>query len=667
MFGAAKADTSPKIAIRMKVGAGDPPLRSTGGRARENAMRLLTRIRLLSAAAVLVGAATASAQSPPAPAPVKVQLDDPTRPLPRDPSERTLEPKPGDGMEVVPVSATDVLTAPPFDPPLGFAGPSTVIPRSGSNAEFVTVEDRWRLGFPEWDRYGNSRKWIADSAYRLGRAIDPYNLNVLKGDYPIYGQHTFLNMTATSISLFEGRQIPTATTPFESTARPFQFENFGRPNQFLYSQLFTMSFDLFHGDTAAFKPMDWRVKITPAFNANFIDVDELAVVSPDVRKGTQRGRSWFALQEAFGEIKIADTSPEYDFMSIRAGNQPFSSDFRGFIFSDTNRGVRLFGTRNGNRDQYNLAFFRQLEKETNSGLNTMEDRDQNILIANYYRQDFIFPGYTLQGSVHYNNDGPDTLFDRNRFLVRPDPTGIFQPHRVEVAYLGFAGDGHIDRFNVSHAFYWALGRDSKNPLAGKPQSISAQMAALELSYDRDWARFRVSGLWASGDSNVSNGRATGFDSILDNTVFAGEGSFYNRQNLPLFGVQLVQRNSLFNGLRSSKIQGQTNFVNPGLELINFGFDADITPRFRVVNNANFMWFNKTAVLEQFVYQNKIDRDIGADFSTLFEWRPVLNNNVIILSGASVFVPGGGFRQLYNRQDDSVNPLGSLFMEVVLQY
>ncbi|MBL8866922.1 MAG: hypothetical protein JNK93_15300 [Planctomycetia bacterium] len=630
-------------------------------------MRLLTRIRLLSAAAVLVGAATASAQSPPAPAPVKVQLDDPTRPLPRDPSERTLEPKPGDGMEVVPVSATDVLTAPPFDPPLGFAGPSTVIPRSGSNAEFVTVEDRWRLGFPEWDRYGNSRKWIADSAYRLGRAIDPYNLNVLKGDYPIYGQHTFLNMTATSISLFEGRQIPTATTPFESTARPFQFENFGRPNQFLYSQLFTMSFDLFHGDTAAFKPMDWRVKITPAFNANFIDVDELAVVSPDVRKGTQRGRSWFALQEAFGEIKIADTSPEYDFMSIRAGNQPFSSDFRGFIFSDTNRGVRLFGTRNGNRDQYNLAFFRQLEKETNSGLNTMEDRNQNILIANYYRQDFIFPGYTLQGSVHYNNDGPDTLFDRNRFLVRPDPTGIFQPHRVEVAYLGFAGDGHIDRFNVSHAFYWALGRDSKNPLAGKPQSISAQMAALELSYDRDWARFRVSGLWASGDSNVSNGRATGFDSILDNTVFAGEGSFYNRQNLPLFGVQLVQRNSLFNGLRSSKIQGQTNFVNPGLELINFGFDADITPRFRVVNNANFMWFNKTAVLEQFVYQNKIDRDIGADFSTLFEWRPVLNNNVIILSGASVFVPGGGFRQLYNRQDDSVNPLGSLFMEVVLQY
>lgn len=626
-------------------------------------MRMLTRLRMLTVAVTLSMATAATAQAPKA----ANRVEDPTRTAPRDPSDRPLEPRADDTMAVEPASATAVLTAPPFDPPLGFAGASTVVPRSGTNAEFVTVEDRWRLGFPEWDRYGNSRKSIADSAYRLGRYFDPYNLNVLKGDYPIYGQHTFLNMTGSTIALFEGRQIPTATTPFESTARPFQYENFGRPNQFLYSQLFTLSFDLFHGDTAAFKPADWRLKVTPAFNVNHIDVDELGVVSPDVRKGTQRSRSWFALQEAFGELKLADTSPEYDFMSIRAGIQPFSSDFRGFIFSDTNRAVRLFGTRNGNRDQYNLAFFRQLEKETNSGLNTMEDRNQNILIANYYRQDFIFPGYTLQGSVHYNNDGPDRLFDRNRFLVRPDAVGVFQPHRVEVAYLGFAGDGHIDRFNVSHAFYWAVGRDSKNPLAGKPQSISAQMAALELSYDRDWARFRVSGLWASGDNNISNGRATGFDSILDNTVFAGEGSFYNRQNLPLFGVQLVQRNSLFNGLRSSKIQGQTNFVNPGLELVNFGFDADITPRFRVVNNANFMWFNKTNVLEQFVYQRKIDRDIGADFSTLFEWRPVLNNNVILLTGASVFVPGGGFRQLYNRQDDTVNPLGSLFLEMVLTY
>src|SRR5262249_39647869 len=161
---------------------------------------------------------------------------------------------------------------------------------------------------------------------------------------------------------------------------------------------------------------------------------------------------------------------------------------------------------------------------------------------------------------------------------------------VEVAYLGFAGDGHIGRYNISHAAYWAVGRDSRNPIAGQPQSISAQMAALELSYDRDYVRFRTSGFWASGDGNVNNGQATGFDSIWNNTTSAGYFLFGNRQSIGLFGVNLVQRNSLFADLRSSKLQGQSNFVNPGLWLFNLGMDVDVTPRFRVLNNVNFLWF-----------------------------------------------------------------------------
>src|SRR5207248_10537026 len=100
-----------------------------------------------------------------------------------------------------------------------------------------------------------------------------------------------------------------------------------------------------------------------------------------------------------------------DFVSVRAGSQPFTSDFRGFIFSDTNAGVRLFGTAFGNRDQFNLAVFRQLEKDTNSGLNSFEFRDQTVVALNYYRQDLVFPGYTGQLSLLYNNDGPDFLYD----------------------------------------------------------------------------------------------------------------------------------------------------------------------------------------------------------------------------------------------------------------
>lgn len=574
-------------------------------------------------------------------------------------------PADGDLPDFIPAKAE--LVRPPVDPPLGYTGPSGVVPRTGGNRDFLPMEDRWRIGFQEWDRYGNGHPFLDDYPYELGRRWDPYNQNVLKGDYPIIGQHTFLVLTGSTELIYEPRQVPVPTTPFESTLRPFQEEFFGRPNQTLFSQYFRFSADLFHGD-AAFKPADWRVKVTPVFNANVLNTDELALVSPDVRKGENRGRSWFALEEYFAEFKLADTSAEYDFVSLRIGSQPFVSDFRGFIFADTNRAIRLFGTAAGNRDQYNLIFFRQAEKETNSLLNTFEDRRQNIFIANYFRQDFIWPGYTAEVSVHYDNDRPSTLFDRNGFLVRPDPTGAFQPHQVDACYLGWAGDGHIGRYNLSHAYYWAVGRDSRNPIANRSQEINAHMGAVELSYDRDWARFRTSFFYASGDGNPNNRHATGFDTILDRPNFAGgDFSYFQRQAIGLFGVNLTNRQSLVPDLRSSKFQGQANFVNPGLILGNIGVDFDVTPKIRIVNNANMLFFDKTGVLEQFTFDGHIDREIGADLSTGLEYRPLLSNNIIVTAGLATLIPGRGFKQLYGHFDRDVNSLVAGFLELNLTF
>lgn len=89
------------------------------------------------------------------------------------------------------------------DPPLGFTGPSGVRPSVAPNIDFVPVEDRWRIGFPEWDRYGRGHPLLDQYPYILGRWFDPYAQNVLKGDYPIIGQHTFLNLTVSALSLFE--------------------------------------------------------------------------------------------------------------------------------------------------------------------------------------------------------------------------------------------------------------------------------------------------------------------------------------------------------------------------------------------------------------------------------------------------------------------------------
>jgi hypothetical protein len=558
----------------------------------------------------------------------------------------------------------------PVDPPLGYAGPSGIAPREmQTSSHFVPMEDRWRIGFPEWDRHDQGQNPTTDVPYAAGSLWDPYRQNVLKGDYPILGQHTFLNITAINDLIIEGRQVPTPTTPFESTADPNQEEFFGDPDQFFLNNNIVLSFDLNHGD-AAFKPTDWRLRVTPIFNVNHLVVDELAIVNPDVRRGTARGRFDFALEEWFIESKLADIGPEYDFISVRAGSQLFVSDFRGFVFADTNRMVRLFGNRETDREQYNLVYVDQTEKDTNSTLNTFDDRHQNTLIANYYRQDFIWPGYTFQLSYHFNHDSPSEEFDKNDFLVRPAPAGVFAPHTINAHYLGWAGDGHINEINISHAFYWVLGKDDLNPIAGEEQNINAQMFALELSYSPDWLRFRASYLFASGDSDVSFGdkNATGFDTIFDNPQFAGgQFSYWQRQQIGLFGVQLVNRFSLIPDLRSTKLQGQQNFVNPGLQLLNLGVDAEVTQKLRLISNVNFLWFNQTEVLQTFVFQEDIATRIGTDLSLGFEYRPRLNNNIIFTGGISTLIPGGGFSDLYRPLVGKVDTLAAGFVNAVLAY
>ncbi len=107
-------------------------------------------------------------------------------------------------------------------------------------------------------------------------------------------------------------------------------------------------------------------------------------------------------------------------------------------------------------------------------------------------------------------------------------------------------------------------------------------------------------------------------------------------------------------LRSSKIQGQANFVNPGLLLPNVGADFDITPKLKVITNANFLWFDATNVLEHFLFDGHIDRFIGTDLSIGFDYRPLVSENVNFVYGLSGLIPGQGFRDLYNNFSDRTN-------------
>jgi hypothetical protein len=522
------------------------------------------------------------------------------------------------------------ITTPEFLPP--------------SQEVFLEMPDRWNVAMPEWNRYGRSGEY---PYVRASRWWDPFNRNRLKGDTPIFGQQTFLNIAAISDTSVDERRVP--STSNISSAQPGSSGYFGKGEQFALSQTFRFSFDLFHGDTS-FRPVDWRIQVTPAVNVNYLDVRELGIVNIDVRDGTSRLEAHAGLQEAFAEYKIRDLSPNYDFLSVRAGIQSFSSDFRGFLFVDEQPGVRLFGNLHSDRWEYNAAYFNLLEKDTNSALNTFEPRHQQVIIANFYMQDFIKPGYTTEFSIHYNKDDATVHYDDNGFLVRPAPIGIFQPHEIRAAYLGWSGNGHFGPINVNHAFYEALGTDSLNPIAGRPVTINAQMAAAEISVDKDWVRYKVSAFYASGDGNPRDGRATGFDTIVDDPAFAGGMfSFWDREELrlPGTGIALTPGDSLLPSLRTSKTEGQANFVNPGIFLVNAGANFDVTPKLKSFLNVNYLRFERTAPISLLLFESPIHNTIGLDTSLGFQYRPPLSENISIKGGAAALFPGQGFRDIFS--------------------
>ena len=270
-------------------------------------------------------------------------------------------------------------------------------------------------------------------------------------------------------------------------------------------------------------------------------------------------------------------------------------------------------------------------------------------VANVYVQDFLTRGYTAQFSYHYNSDEGEPHYDPNGFLVRPAPIGLVKPHHVRSSYFGWAGNGHIGRLNLTHAFYQVVGTDELNAIEAREVDVNAQMAAVELSVDKDWLRIKGSFFWASGDDDVNDGEARGFDSIVDIPVFAGGPfSVWNRQGLRLTQTStgLVSPFSLLPDLRTNKDEGQQNFVNPGILIVHGGVDVELTPKLRAFTTVSGLRFHTTAPLEALLFQAPIGRNIGIDFGGGGQYRPPLSENMVITAGAAALRLGDGLRDIF---------------------
>ena len=528
----------------------------------------------------------------------------------------------------------------------------SVQPIESSASGFIAVPDRWRM-------------------FYAGKWYDPYNQNVLKGDIPVFGSQAepwFTEVSVISDTFFEARRIP-VPVGFASTRRPNSNNVFGDGNQTLFGQNVIMSFGLIKGNTA-FKPPDFELRIAPIFNFSYVKAEEDGILFADPARGDTRSYNDFGFQELFADIHLANLSERYDFVSMRGGIQQFNADFRGFLYNDNQPGVRFFGDYDNNKTQFNFAWFNRLDKNVNSGINsTFDNRYETVAVANTYRQDLLAQGHTTSLSVVYRGDTAGDhgyVYDQNGFLVRPAAIGDERPGNIYSTYFGLGGDGHIDRINTTTQLYYALGSQSHSEIAQQQVDISAGMAAQEFSYDMDWIRFRVSGMWASGDKDPYNGKATGFDAIYDSPNFAGgDLSYWQREGFPFVGgggTNFVNRNSLLPNFRATKEMGQSNFVNPGLRLYNLGVDFELLPELKLVTNASYLQFDQTESIEALRMDGSVSRNIGWDLSAGVLYRPFLNQNVLVRVGSAVLLPEAGQENLFGNQTNY-----HAFTNLILQY
>jgi hypothetical protein len=552
------------------------------------------------------------------------QFDVRLQPLPPPPATTTTRPDADE--RVRQIGPTRRERGPERTPPPEAAAVPAVTAPGG---DFEAVPNRWNYQWAPFRRYQNeSRQPLV-----VGRPFDPYNQNRAKADFPIGGSSSlFANVNLQLNSAINPRTV--------GVIKPVS-EVFSNNN-------FVGGAEIFRG-TTVFEPKRWAVRGTIVGNVN-------------TNTSAGNGRT-YGVEEAFGEKRLAVLGPAFDFVSIRGGMQNFNSDFRGYLFVDNQLGVRLFGNARANRDQYNVVYFSMRNRDPVSQLHKFTSRNQDVVIANYYVQDFGTPGYTFMANLHINRD-------------RGVPN---DPHPLKATYAGFHGDGKWGPLSVSHAYYEVFGRDDDNAVAralsgapaAPPVDVSARMAAVELSWDADWRRYRFSWFYASGDNAADVGKATGFDTITDNPNLAGgQFMFWDQQATKLNGLPnndlFSEKFTLLPSLRS-KFTDRANFVNPGLMLVNGGVDLRLSPKLRVVTNVSHLRLADPTVVRELLRLDGRDGfedgTIGWDIGAGAKLRPFVNENLFVVLGFALLKPGDGLASALG----STQPLHSFVGAIQLAY
>ena len=404
--------------------------------------------------------------------------------------------------------------------------------------------------------------------------FDPYNQNPIKGDFPVFGNNTFMVLT--------GLYVPKAVFNSQDNIDT-QFNN----------DVLT-SIELFQG-TTVFEPKRWSLKASGKgiFNRGNNDVED------------------FAILEEFGELKLFDVGENFDFTSVRGGIQFLVSDFNGFIFQDFNLAGQAFGELSQNRYRWSAVYAPLLAKE--NGLLTFDSQNRDVFFSNLIIEDFLRPGFNSVFSVHHNRD---------RSL---------EGRKLDVSYVGVASAGHWGRIVFSPAFYYAFG--TEEDASGNSLDIAAFLAGVELEYPSDYMNYRAAAFISSGDNDPADNTGGGFASINENIKLFGAGNSFG-----IGGAAFSKPNSF---IPSNQGVG-SQFINPGMLVLNAGLDVVFTPKLFFTSNLNYFRFLQDLVTES--------TSLGLEVNGAINYRVFLNENFVLQLGANVFFPQDGAKELLGSED-----------------
>ena len=446
---------------------------------------------------------------------------------------------------------------------------------------------------------------------------DPYAPNVVKGDYPLFGDKVFLAATGVLDSFMEFKR----NLDFFSGGR---FRNIPYHEHNLLGQLTGVLFlDVFQGDTV-FTPRDWAIRVAPIIRFRCGDKNAI----------DQGCGEYITLQEAFGELKLFEIGETFDATSGRLGIQAFNSDFFGFVYNDVQPGFRVFGELERNQIKFNVAAFDRLNKEKLLALNELgKRREHQVGVVSVQWDDFILPGFNVQPSFVVNHD---------------EAPAVAAGGTLDAYYLGFTTNGRIDRFNVNSALYYVFGSTARNTPNARSQDIHAGMGFVQVAYPINYFNPRLAVAYATGDSDPDDNTATGFDSVFDNTAFAGgQFSYLFGEKIQLGAVTVLRGNSILPSLRGANATAQ--FVNPGILAINPGIDMVLTPKTLFEANYAYVRFDDTSSLTGLAGR-RVSREIGHELNAGVTYRPLLNEQLILFAGGAVLFPGQGIKDLFGNDD-----------------